>query len=230
MAEPSHGSEKWRTSHWQGLLRDSIRLIESLKEEPVWTFGGGTALAVHLDHRISYDIDIFVKDSDVLRDLAPARNPLTKQLLGNRKFEYPGQNLKLRMDEGEIDFIVAGRRTDDPSSPWIFEGRTIRLENPWEIAVKKIFYRPSTFKVRDVFDLAAVLEHHRDPLWSALSEVEDKLDKVIDRVSRIVPQYRTLIADDITPTEKGRRYMHEDSPRAVLAFLYERKSETNQNT
>ena len=34
-----------------------------------WTFGGGTALARVLDHRISYDVDVFLDSSTVLKNL-----------------------------------------------------------------------------------------------------------------------------------------------------------------
>ena len=57
-----------------------------------------------------------------------------------------------------IDFIVAGRRTSDPVQGWEFEERRIDIDTPWETAIKKMFYRPSTFKVRDAFDLAAVVD------------------------------------------------------------------------
>lgn len=190
-----------------------------MEEAPRWTFGGGTALALHLGHRVSYDIDAFVRDSDILRDLTPARNPLTRVLLAGRKYEYPGHYLKLDMGVGEIDFIVAGRRTDDPTQEWTFEGRVIRIETPWEIAVKKAFHRPSTFKLRDIFDLAAVVESHPEHLAASLGEVEDKLDKVIHRVALLAPQYETLVIDDVNPTEYGRRYLGRTAPEAVLAFL-----------
>lgn len=219
MDEPSPGSRKWPTSHWPSLLRDTIRLIDSLEDPPNWTFGGGTALAVHLGHRISYDIDAFVRDSDILRELTPARNPLTRALLGGRKYEYPGHYLKLDMGVGEIDFIVAGRRTDDPTQAWTFEGRVIRIETPWEIAVKKAFYRPSTFKLRDIFDLAAVVESHPEQLAATLGEVEDKLGKVMHRVALLAPRYETLVTDDVNPTEYGRRYLLRSAPETVLAFL-----------
>ncbi|MGQ9369247.1 nucleotidyl transferase AbiEii/AbiGii toxin family protein [Azospirillum sp. ST 5-10] len=219
MDEPSPGSRKWPASRWRDLLRDAIRLLDSLADPPAWTFGGGTALAVHLNHRVSYDVDAFVADADVVRDLTPARNPLTRQLLDGRKYEYPGNYLKLDMGGGEIDFIVGGRRTDTPSIPWDFEGRIIRIETPWETAIKKIFYRPSTFKVRDLFDLAAVLDRHHDAVRQALPEVEDRLDKLVDRIQRLAPVYAVRVAEDINPTEDGRRYMTAEAPDRVLAFL-----------
>ncbi|WP_083900717.1 nucleotidyl transferase AbiEii/AbiGii toxin family protein [Azospirillum sp. B4] len=143
------GSPKWRPSAWQDLLR----LTATLPEGTAWSFGGGTALAVHYGHRTSYDIDAFVGASDTVRALTPQRNPVTRQILEGNPYEYPGNYLKLVFPDGEIDFIVAGSQTDTPVAPWVFESATVPLETPWEIAIKKMFFRPSNFKVRDVFDL-----------------------------------------------------------------------------
>src|SRR3546814_18377632 len=80
-------STRWPTSDWQGLLRDAIRLLDTLKEPPKWTFGGGTALAVFYEHRISYDVDIFLSNAEAVTDLSPARNPATKALLGEHGYQ-----------------------------------------------------------------------------------------------------------------------------------------------
>ncbi|HVI91952.1 MAG TPA: nucleotidyl transferase AbiEii/AbiGii toxin family protein [Dongiaceae bacterium] len=118
MAEASAGSKKWQTSDWQSLLRDAIKFLDTLKEQPKWTFGGGTALAVFYGHRISYDIDIFLSDSDAITALSPTKNAATKALLAGHGYQFPGNYLKLELDQGEIDFISGGRRTDDPTEPW----------------------------------------------------------------------------------------------------------------
>jgi len=39
-----------------------------------------------------------------------------------RGYQFPGNYLKLQLESGEIDFIVAGRRTSDPVQGWEFEG------------------------------------------------------------------------------------------------------------
>jgi hypothetical protein len=225
MAETSPGSKKWPTSVWRDLLREAIALLDALPQPPIWTFGGGTALAVHYGHRVSHDIDVFVPSSDIIASLSPARNSATKTLLGGRRYEYPGHYLKLYLDGGEIDFLVGSRRSSDPVRPWNFEGREIAIETPWESAIKKIFHRPSQFKVRDVFDLAAVIEHHSDQLRSALPEVEDRLDKLVDRIERLAPSYANLTVNDINPTESGRKYMEASAILSVLAFLKDWRNE-----
>lgn len=219
MAGTSTGSTRWPTSDWQSLLRDAIRLIDTLKDAPTWIFGGGTALAVLYEHRISYDIDIFLASADALTDLSPARNPATKALLGAHGYQFPGNYLKLELERGEIDFILAGRRTDDPTKEYDFEGRTILVETPWECGIKKIFYRSSTFKVRDVFDLAAVIDHDGGRLKPYLSEVEDKLDRLLDRIDALIPVYEERAKEDINPAKQGRRYMTAEAIESIVAFV-----------
>jgi hypothetical protein len=213
------GSEKWRTSDWQALLRSALKLVDSLTGNVPWSFGGGTALAIHLEHRISYDIDIFMPNADSVTDLSPNANPLTRSLLDGRKYEFPGGYLKLKLDAGEIDFIVGGRRTTQPTQAWIFEGRQILIETPWEIAIKKLFYRPSHFMIRDIFDLAAVIETNEDKLASFMSIVTDKVEKTIDRVDAILPVYEERVLVDVNPTELGRRYATKAAAQTVLNFL-----------
>lgn len=219
MAGTSPGSRKWRTSDWHGLLRDAIALIDTLSEAPRWSFGGGTSLAVFYDHRISYDVDIFVANADTLTALSPARNPATKTLVAGRSYQFPGNYLKLQMGSGEIDFILAGRRTADPTQPWTFEGREINIDTPWETAIKKMFHRPSTFKVRDAFDLAAVIDRHGEQLRSNLVVVEDRLDKLIDRLDALAATYESMTVDDINATEAGSKYATGEAIGSAISFL-----------
>lgn len=39
-----------------------------------WTFGGGTAMMLQIDHRISHDIDIFLPDPQFLPFLDPQKH------------------------------------------------------------------------------------------------------------------------------------------------------------
>jgi len=219
MAEAPSGSEKWRTSDWKGLLHIALGLIDTLSREVTWSFGGGTALAVHFNHRISYDIDIFMPNSDWVSDLAPNANPKTRALIGDRKYEFPGNYLKLRLDAGEIDFIVGSKRTSEPTQPWDFEDQAVLIETPWEIGIKKLFYRPSNFKVRDIFDLAAIIEADREKLSSFLHLVAERLDKAIDRIDALLDRYEEMARTDVNPTEVGRKFAKRAAAESVLDFL-----------
>jgi hypothetical protein len=205
------------------LLRGVRPILDSLPGRPAWRFGGGTGLAVVYAHRISYDIDIFLDRASDLKALTPARNEAIRSLIGARGFEFPGHYLKLNLDGGEIDFIVAATITDPATSIWSFEGHDVQLETPVEIAAKKISYRGSSFKVRDVFDLAVVIAHERDALDLALEGLRDKLPRLTDRVAKLEPVFAEQAAIDINVTRKGRRYL-KDAPAVVLDYLRTRSA------
>ena len=56
------GSKKWPTSKWKLLLELVLPALSELSNDLIWSLGGGTALSISLNHRISYDIDIFFQD------------------------------------------------------------------------------------------------------------------------------------------------------------------------
>jgi hypothetical protein len=53
-------------SNWRLLLSRTITGLEQLEQQgqavPEWVLGGGTALMMHANHRLSKDIDAFIDD------------------------------------------------------------------------------------------------------------------------------------------------------------------------
>lgn len=96
--------------------------------------------------------------------------------------------------------------------------------------MKKMFYRPSAFKVRNVFDLAAVVERHPEELGAGLVEIDDRFPRLLDRIDCLRPAYATLAKDDVNPTKSGRKYMTTGAIEMVFEFLhdYQRKYELSQ--
>ena len=145
-------------------MQKALIALDSLEGGPgLWTFGGGTALAQILGHRISYDVDIFLDSSTVLKNLAPNINQVTKSLCDT--WQWPGKYLKLILrDVGEIDFLNAPSYIDNPTYQMKFGDRSIAAERSAEIATKKLVYRASTYTARDTFDLAAIYLYDRSAL------------------------------------------------------------------
>lgn len=130
---------------------------------PEWSFGGGTALMLQIDHRESHDIDLFLEDPQVL----PFLNPETQGIVLDRhpdSYDTDGAGvLKLAyLDIGEIDFICASSLTENPTGASEVRGRSVALETPAEIVAKKVYFRGWNFQPRDMFDLAAVAERCGD--------------------------------------------------------------------
>lgn len=63
------------------------------------------------------------------------------------------------------------------------------IEHPVEIALKKLWYRGADLKVRDVFDIAVVAQHHERLLLSNLHYVRAKKVAILDRLGRIDPEF-----------------------------------------
>lgn len=82
-------------SQWESLFDQAASIINqansSFKLLDSWTFGGGTALMLQINHRESFDIDIFVDDPQVL----PYLNPTTQGyiLQGNPQTFIESQTL-----------------------------------------------------------------------------------------------------------------------------------------
>jgi hypothetical protein len=137
-----------------------------------WTFGGGTALMLQINHRESRDVDIFLPDPQLLALLDPQKNDFEFEI---RPADYRGDGtrfLRLAFETGEIDFIVASTLTRSPTTKATVKGETVLLETIPEIITKKIYHRGSSIMPRDVFDIAAAGEQHED---SILKELRDYL-------------------------------------------------------
>jgi hypothetical protein len=207
------GSQRWPATAWRTLLELALPALDEIGAGVKWTFGGGTALALKIHHRISYDIDIFLEDAGQLRALSPNRNKAARAI--SDRWQEPGNYLKLEREEGAIDFIVAARQTD--LTPWLykFKKRDIPVEEPAEILAKKLKYRGSRLVPRDIFDILAA--HRFDPaiVRTAIAATPDGARHAADRIRRIEKRYRETIQDEVNPTASGMEILEIDPLRAA---------------
>ena len=218
------GSKRWPDSKWAEMLGAIIPILDGHRSgNEWWSFGGGTALAQRLGHRISYDIDLFIESAADLKALTPNANPAMKRLAGENKCDYPGFYLKVPygapLPVGEIDIIIATGLTDMPCTDWTFQGRQIRLETNDEIMAKKCCFRASTFKVRDVFDLAATLHNDTTILSRLKPMIGEQWEILSDRIARLAPTYPEIVVHDVNPTEIGRKFLTREAMGTVLDAL-----------
>lgn len=182
-------------SHWHRLLDRAIRGLGSLPQLTVtnddWTLGGGTALMLQHQHRMSKDIDIFFHDVQYLAFLSPRVGG--EAIWDADAYDETAHYLKLLYPEGEIDFIVSTMITDiaphllavDDDLQAAIPAYLVPIEHPVEIALKKLWHRGPELKIRDVFDIAVVAEHHEPLLLSNLHHVRPKKLAILDRLNRI---------------------------------------------
>jgi hypothetical protein len=211
------GSKKWPVTAWRVLLERALGVLDEIRcQQADFTFGGGTALALRIHHRVSYDVDLFLRDHDILRALSPNRNRAARDVTD--RWQEPGNYLRLECAEGAIDFIVAGRQTELP--PWLyrFMDRDIQVEEPAEIIAKKLKYRGSRLLPRDIFDLLAVQRADPTQIMTAVAAAPDGARRAADRIERIAVRYRATIADEVNPTPSGLELLAADPLTAALAL------------
>lgn len=182
-----------RLKDWEPLFARALLIIDAAAAvlgEFTWSFGGGTALMLKYRHRYSRDVDIFVRDPQFIGHLTPRLSPTAEAVTD--QYEEGGEFVKLRLAEGEIDFIGTGWLTATPFEPEPVMGRTVNVETPAEIIAKKVRYRAQSFKARDLFDLATVFEH---------------APEAIREIAPVMREYQPVLVERV---EKNRNSLHEE--------------------
>lgn len=187
---------------WERLFDYAITCLDSIARTgsplPAWTFGGGTALMRRYHHRNSRDIDIFLPDPSYVDILVPDRNEAVGALTEDYVKDH--LHLKLRFAEGEIDFIAASNLTQNPSVNELIHGRSVDVETSEEVVAKELRFRAGGLKVRDVFDIAVVLDSQPERLWETSTAWYPSLDDVAHRLHLMSRYYDDEIsALDILP-------------------------------
>ncbi len=172
---------------WRQLFVKAVQMLEAAgipRDE--WTFGGGTALALFLQHRESMDIDIFLHNAQLLSLLTPRVNPNISEATD---YTESSNFLKLKYPAGEIDFILAPFLTSNPWTLMNLEGEAVRVETPEEIVIKKLFYRAETLRGRDVIDTAAVYVARKEQFLSEAVVLTSRLKALKRSWERLKPVF-----------------------------------------
>jgi Nucleotidyl transferase AbiEii toxin, Type IV TA system len=179
---------------WARLFRIARALIRQVNSDQSiidqWTLGGGTAMMLQIGHRESNDVDIFLSDPQFLSFLDPQKRDFQFEI-SPTAFDGDGvsfQKLAFK-DVGEIDFIVGHAMTSSPAIQAIIEGEATQLETIPEIIAKKIYYRGSSIKPRDIFDIAAAAEQHAESVIDALCAYRAEVQTTLEVMDKLNPDF-----------------------------------------
>lgn len=173
---------------------------------------------LQIDHRESFDVDIFLDDPQLLPYLNPRTqgyaldiNPDGYESDGSRTLKIVFENV------GEIDFICAPNLTDNPTVKAQVHGRHVLLENPAEIIAKKIYYRGAAMQPRDMFDIACVVRTHGlKYLSDALTPFRDKCEGALKVARQMDPQFAETIMARLLHRDR-----FSDIPRVAQSMTIE---------
>lgn len=190
---------------WLKLFEKALDIIEKAGiTSDEWSFGGGSALTVYYHHRESFDVDIFLNDAQHLLLLTPRLNSYIE---GIEDYNEMSNFVKIKMSDGEIDFILAPHLTQDWYIKKEIFNRVIMMETPWEIVIKKLFYRPESLKIRDILDTAVVLKNEEGKMLEYSSIIFPKIKVIESRWKKIkgiyVKEAKQLIILDKTLVESA---------------------------
>lgn len=208
-------------SQWETLLGIARKLIDQSPIGDEWTFGGGTAMMLQIEHRNSYDIDLFVDDPQYLGYLDPAKQNFEFEVVPSG-YEGDGSRfLKISFgDMGEIDFIACAHLTDKPVNQMEILGRLLKLETVAEIVTKKIYYRGANIAARDVFDIAAAASTpHRMDIAYALSRYPRKTSIAAATLENANPEFVLSVISDlqVNPNFEHLKRTAIDECQAIFA-------------
>jgi hypothetical protein len=212
---------------WQRLFKEACSLLRQANVGDDWTFGGGTAMMIQIGHRESRDVDIFLSDPQLLALLDPEKNDFEFEIQLNACAGDGTISQRFVFDEGEIDFIVASALTSSPSTPTTVEGETVRLETIPEIITKKIFYRGTLIRPRDIFDIAAAGQGHEASVVAALRDYPDEVAQALTAIRKLNPSFvkdamaELAIRDEFkttakTAVERAKEILSTIQPRNTL--------------
>lgn len=138
-------------------------------------------------HRVSKDIDIFMDGPQWLSVLSPRLNDTTDAF--SRDYIEDVMYLKLALPEGEIDFIAAPLLTQPGAAESEIRGRPVAVETPTEIIAKKLRFRGTRLRSRDIIDLAVVCADDPRGLAEHAFLWNDQVPAIVEHLSNMRPTF-----------------------------------------
>ncbi|MDE0303259.1 MAG: nucleotidyl transferase AbiEii/AbiGii toxin family protein [Albidovulum sp.] len=219
------------TASWEKLLAKAFIIIDEIERMEAcpdgMALGGGTALMLQIDHRVSHDIDFFLPDPQLLAYAAAAVADLEAWLPGVSYRGDGSRYLKIAIEgEGEIDFIAAPPATGDRPVERTLLGRSVPVNTVPEIIASKVVYRGDHLLARDIFDIAAACESgHREAVRHVLADIPEHAAAAHARVG-MLPKGR--LADLVLPQDirPGFEHLLAEAPAIALEVLEPRREKT----
>lgn len=137
-------------------------------------FGGGTALAIYyFQHRLSFDIDLFATDMQVLSYLSPKHWIDETNNFNSSSYIDLSHHIRIleKRNNIKIDVLVSQSSSSNylvDDSQTLFN-ETIYVESIEDIIAKKIVYRRHDNLTRDIIDIAISIKHKENFLENMLT-------------------------------------------------------------
>ena len=206
------------TEHYQdqinaleGFIKDAYPYLPNNDNSQI-RFGGGTALAIYyFQHRLSFDIDLFVTDVQLMNYLSPKHWLEETNAFNSGAYIDLANHIRVLYRENNIkvDVLVAQDFTRscliDDSKELFSE--TVYVESIEDIIAKKIVYRRNDNLTRDIIDIAISIEY-ADNVLKRLYELEViTLDDVSELYQSLLRLDTELFKEELQIVKPFDKYM-----------------------
>ncbi len=195
----------------EGFIQDAYPYLPN-KDNSQIRFGGGTALAIYyFQHRLSFDIDLFVTDTQLMNYLSPKHWLEETDAFNGGAYIDLASHIRVLYRENNIkvDVLVAqdftGSCLVDESKELFSE--TVYVESIEDIIAKKIVYRRNDNLTRDIIDIAISIEY-ADNVLKRLFELEViTLDDVSELYQSLLNLDTEVFKEELTIVKPFDKYM-----------------------
>lgn len=184
------------------------------KDHSLIRFGGGTALAIYyFQHRLSFDIDLFVTDVQILNYLSPKHWIEETDNFNSSKYIDLSNHIRVleKKNNIKVDVLVSqGASSDyllDDSRALFCE--TVYVESIEDIIAKKIVYRRNDNLTRDIIDIAIAINHANNILEKLFISQKINKDDIQDLYNSLKRLDRVTFDEEIEIVAPFEKYIND---------------------
>lgn len=204
-----------------GFIKDAYPYLPN-KDNSQVRFGGGTALSIYyFQHRLSFDIDLFVTDQQIMSYLSP------KHWLEEAKefndSNYVDLNNHIRVlflkNNIKVDVLVSPNPSKEgfiDSSQELFISN-VYVESLEDIISKKIVYRRNDNLTRDIIDIAISIKYAENTLKRLFDAESISLQDVKELFSSLEKLDLETFSEELEIVKPFEKYMQTaiDAPNII---------------
>ena len=186
-------------------------------------FGGGTALAIYyFQHRLSFDIDLFVIDVQILNYLSPKHWIDETNNFDTSKYIDLSHHIRVleKKNNIKVDVLVTQNKLSHAlldNSKTIFNG-DVYVESIEDIIAKKIIYRKNDNLTRDIIDIAIAIKHADNIFESLLATKKIKREDIEDLFQSIQQLDTQSFHNEIEIVAPFEKYVNDakNAPEIII--------------